>query len=362
MVRLRSSGEIAPGRYRLSCRFSGILNDRLCGFYRSTFVDDSGTEHTLATTQFEETDARRAFPCYDEPALKAIFSVTLDVPAGLLAASRTARRSPSSRSSRRCTAHPFRRHHRDVDLSRRLHRRSARGHRADRRRRHPAQGHPRPGQVAPHRRRPRLGGRHAPARFYTDYFGIAYPGEKLDLIAIPDFAAGAMENLGCVTFREAILLADPDNTSRAELERLAEVVEHEIAHMWFGDLVTMRWWNGIWLNEAFATFMALCCQDDYRPEWQTFVGFSRDKGSALGVDGLHATRPIEFPVRRPEEGRGECSMCSPMRKARRGAVDARDLPRARALPRWCPALPRGAPIRQHRDDRPVGRDRGRSRW
>jgi puromycin-sensitive aminopeptidase len=138
-------------------------------------------------------------------------------------------------------------------------------------------------------------------RFFTEYFGLAYPAEKLDLVALPDFAAGAMENLGCVTFREAIVLADPDHTSRAEMERLAEVVEHEIAHMWFGDLVTMRWWNGIWLNEAFATFMQLCCQDDYRPEWQCFVSFARGREAAFGVDGLHATRPVEYPVRHPDD-------------------------------------------------------------
>ena len=121
----------------------------------------------------------------------------------------------------------------------------------------------------------------APLRFFGGYFDIPYPGDKLDLVAIPDFAAGAMENLGCVTFREAILLADPENSSRSELERLAEVVEHEIAHMWFGDLVTMKWWNGIWLNEAFATYMD-AVQDDYRPEWQTFVGFSRGKERGVG--------------------------------------------------------------------------------
>ena len=137
--------------------------------------------------------------------------------------------------------------------------------------------------------------------YFTEYFDQPYPGDKLDLVAIPDFAFGAMENLGCVTFREAALLTDPANSARNELERVAEVVEHEIAHMWFGDLVTMGWWNGIWLNEAFATYMALCCLDDFKPEYQCWVDFSRDREMALALDGLHTTRPIEFPVRTPDE-------------------------------------------------------------
>jgi puromycin-sensitive aminopeptidase len=298
MVVLRAAAPVASGRYTLHCRFSGILNDKLCGFYRSTFVDDGGVDRTLATTQFEETDARRAFPCYDEPEMKAVFSVTLDVPDELFAVSngpelatealgggiRRVRFGETIAMSTYLVAFivgnleatdPI-----DVDgvALRVVH--------------VPGKAYLTAAALDC--------GAHA-LRFYAGYFGIPYPAEKLDLVAIPDFAAGAMENLGCVTFREAILLAEQDNTSRAELERLAEVVEHEIAHMWFGDLVTMRWWNGIWLNEAFATFMALCCQDDYRPEWQTFVGFSRDKAGALGVDALHATRPIEFPVNRPEE-------------------------------------------------------------
>ena len=102
-------------------------------------------------------------------------------------------------------------------------------------------------------------------RFFSEYFNIPYPGEKLDMIAIPDFSAGAMENLGCITYRETALLVDPATASHPEIQRVAEVVHHEIAHMWFGDLVTMAWWEGIWLNEAFATFMQLLCTNAFRP-------------------------------------------------------------------------------------------------
>ena len=295
---LGATATITPGRYTLSIAFSGILNDKLCGFYRSTFQDDDGNERVIATTQFEETDARRAFPCFDEPALKAVFSITLDVPPGQFAVSNSGEIAVVDLESgvRRVTF---------ADTI-------------------PMSTYIVAFVVGPlEATKPVVTNGvairvvHVPGKahltaaaidcavhaldFFGSYFGIPYPSDKLDLVALPDFAAGAMENLGCVTFREAILLADPETSSRPELQRLAEVVEHEIAHMWFGDLVTMGWWNGIWLNEAFATFMALRCQDDFRPEWNCFVGFSRDKGGALAVDGLHATRPIEIAVNRPEE-------------------------------------------------------------
>ncbi len=290
--------DLAPGVYTLSCAFRGVLNDKLCGFYKSTFIDDDGVSQTIATTQFEQTDARKAFPCFDEPDRKAIFDITLDVPGAMAAISNGEELSSTDLEDGRRRVHfaetipmstylvafvvgrlestePI-----DVDgvalrvftVPGKLH---LAGHALE-------------------------SGAHS-LRFFADYFDIPYPGTKLDLIALPDFASGAMENLGCVTFREAILLADPDNASRSEIELLVEVVEHEIAHMWFGDLVTMQWWNGIWLNEAFATFMSHLCQDDLHPEWNTFVSFSRSKSAAFHIDALHATRPIEFPVHHPDE-------------------------------------------------------------
>ena len=289
---------LEAGPYRLRCAFSGELGERLDGFYRSTFVDEDGRERTIATTQFEETHARKAFPCFDEPAAKATFTVTLDAPAGTVALSNAAevavedlaggvRRTRFAETMSMSTylvafvvgplevTEPV-----DVDgVAVRV-------------------AHV-PGRS--HLTAPALESAAHALRFFAGYFDLPYPGDKLDLVAVPDFAAGAMENLGCVTFREAILLADPATASRPELERLAEVVEHELAHMWFGDLVTMGWWNGIWLNEAFATFMALRCQDDFRPEWEVFVGFARSRATALAVDGLHRTRSVEYPVHAPED-------------------------------------------------------------
>jgi puromycin-sensitive aminopeptidase len=138
-------------------------------------------------------------------------------------------------------------------------------------------------------------------RFFEDYYGIPYPGDKLDLLGIPDFASGAMENLGAITFRETALLVDAARASHNELERVADVVAHEVAHMWFGDLATMAWWNGIWLNEAFATFMEMVAVDAWKPEWQRWVSFAVSRAAAFAVDGLQSSRPIEFPVEAPRD-------------------------------------------------------------
>jgi len=138
----------------------------------------------------------------------------------------------------------------------------------------------------------------------TEYFGIPYPGDKCDMVAIPDFAAGAMENLGCVTYREVLLLVDPDRTTQPEQQRAVDVIAHELAHMWFGDLVTMKWWNGLWLKEAFATFMEMLVCDAYRPEWNRWTDFGLSRTGAFRVDSLASTRPIEFEVNSPEDAEG----------------------------------------------------------
>ncbi len=292
---------LATGPATVHLAFTGILNDKLHGFYRSTFVDEAGSERVIATTQMESTDARRAFPCFDEPELKATFEVTLVVDDALAAYSngsvvdetveaggkRRVRFAPTMAMSTYLVAFvvgPLEATD-PVDVGgvplRIVH--------------VPGKAHLTPFALAV--------GSHA-LDFFTDYFGIPYPAGKLDLVAIPDFAFGAMENLGCVTFRESVLLVDPAQASRVELERVADVICHEIAHMWFGDLVTMKWWNGIWLNEAFATFMEVLAVDAFRPEWQRWVSFGVEREAAMAVDGLHATRPVEFPVGRPEEAQG----------------------------------------------------------
>jgi puromycin-sensitive aminopeptidase len=290
--------ELPQGPAVFEIAFDGILGDQLVGFYRSTFVDDQGTTHTIATTQFAETDARRAFPCWDEPIFKATYQVNLTFPSHLAAYSNSpanvdtdlgnGQRSVSFKPTMKMSTYlvafvigPFEETAAlDVDgVPLRV--------------------------IAPigklHLTDLALEAGAFALRFFSEYFDIPYPGEKLDMIAIPDFAAGAMENLGCITYRENALLVDPATASQPELERIAQVVHHEIAHMWFGDLVTMEWWQGIWLNEAFATFMQLICSDAFRPKWRVWVMQNTFRNLALQIDGLDSTRPIEYDVISPED-------------------------------------------------------------
>jgi len=290
---------LAPGTARLRLVFTGTLNDKLRGFYRSTYRDESGAVHTLATTQFESTDARRAFPCWDEPAFKAVFGVTLVIDPRLTAISCGAVKSETTDPATGKRVVVF---HDTPKMSTYLlafivgefessHAVEVRGI--------PIRVWSVPGKS--HLAGFALKAAAHALEFFSEYYGIPYPGQKLDLIAIPDFASGAMENLGAITFREVALLLDESRATLGELERVAEVVAHEIAHMWFGDLVTMRWWNGLWLKEAFATFMALLCSDDFRPEWETWASFTLSREAALTIDGLRSTRPIEYTVVRPED-------------------------------------------------------------
>ena len=295
--RLALASPAARGRWRLRLAFRGTLNDKLRGFYRSVYKDPSGVSRTMAATQFEATDARRAFPCWDEPSFKAIFAVTLAIDPALTVVSNTAIVSETLENGRKVVRFAD-----SIVMSTYLVALVVGELEAT----EPATvGGTRlqiwcvPGKKRLARFGQEIGA--ASLAFFEDYYGLPYPGDKLDLIAIPDFAAGAMENLGAITFRETALLVDETAASHAELERVADVVAHENAHMWFGDLVTMTWWNGIWLNEAFATFMEMLAVDAWKPEWQRWTTFGVSRAAALSLDGLHSTRPIEFPVTSPRD-------------------------------------------------------------
>lgn len=288
---------LAPGAWQLHVGFRGILNDKLRGFYRSTYTDQRGSQQTIAATQFEATDARRAFPCWDEPGFKAVFSTTLVIDENLTAVSNSLVVSETREKGKKIVRFAD-----TIKMSTYLvafvvGRMEASAP--------SVVGNTRlqlwtvPGKT--HLTSFGQDIAAASLHFFERYYDIPYPGDKLDLLAIPDFASGAMENLGAITFRETALLVDQRTGTHGELQRVADVVAHENAHMWFGDLVTMSWWNGLWLNEAFATFMEMLAVDAWKPEWKRWDAFGASRGAAFAVDGLHSTRPIEFPVRAPKD-------------------------------------------------------------
>ncbi len=295
--RLHFQSGLMKGKWRLKLAFTGTLNDKLRGFYRSKTKNREGEWRWLAATQFEAADARRAFPCWDEPAFKAVFSSTLVVDPALRVVSNTAvaeeRADNGKKIVRFADTIPMSTYlvayivgeleATDAVMVGKT----------------PLRVWCVPGKQGLTRFGRDIGA--FSLGFFEEYYGRKYPGDKLDLVSIPDFAAGAMENLGAITFRETALLVDEATATHAERERVADVVAHENAHMWFGDLVTMSWWNGLWLNEAFATFMEMLAVDAWKPEWKRWTTFGASRSSALSVDGLRSTRPIEFAVEAPKD-------------------------------------------------------------
>ena len=286
--------------HHLRMDFTGELNDKLRGFYRSQYTNPEGETAYLATTQFEATDARRSLPCWDEPAAKATFRVTLNVPEDMAAVSNTPiieeRAGPSAGTktvkfdktpimSTYLLAYVI------GDLTH-IEKEAADGTVVGI---WMTRGKEEQGQFA-------LDTSVKLLSFFNDYFGIPYPLPKLDHLAIPDFAAGAMENWGCITYRETALLVDPANSSAGTRQRVAEVVAHEMAHMWFGDLVTMEWWDDLWLNESFATWVGTKAVDWLFPEWSMWTQFvNMDTNRAFNLDGLKNSHPIEQEVLNPAE-------------------------------------------------------------
>jgi puromycin-sensitive aminopeptidase len=300
-ITLELPGELAAGPYTLRLEFTGKLSDLMEGMYRSRFTDDTGEHHVIITTHFEATDARRNFPCWDEPDLKASFQMTLVVPRDLVALTNTPEigREPADPSFTRI------RFAESMVMSTYLvcivvGRLGLTD---------PVHAGATPIRVACRPDRLHLAGYANEVavfalNWFGEYYAIPYPEQKLDQAAIPDFAQGAMENTGLVTYRETLLLLDPEQAAYVERLDVAETVAHELAHMWFGDLVTMRWWNGIWLNEAFATFMSYLCVDAMEPSWRVFDAFQTARMTAFEVDALASTRPIEFPVASPDDASG----------------------------------------------------------
>ena len=292
-------GELAAGEARLDIAFTGELNDRLRGFYRSSYTAADGRERVMATTQFESTDARRAFPCWDEPSLKATFEVTLNIPDDLVAVSNmpivSEQPDGAGRKTVRFAESPIMSTYLLAFVVGDLKSVERRADSGTLIRVWATSGKEEQGLYALETSIKLLD-------YFNDYFGIPFPLPKLDHLAIPDFAAGAMENWGAITYREVALLVDEQNSSMVTRQIVAAIISHEMAHMWFGDLVTMAWWNDLWLNESFASWMGDKAVDALFPEWEMWTQFvTSDTNTALSLDGLKSSHPIEQEVNNPAE-------------------------------------------------------------
>jgi puromycin-sensitive aminopeptidase len=300
-IKLVAPKPLGAGRASVTMAFSGKLSEEMRGFYRSTYTRPDGTKGILATTQFEATSARRCFPCFDEPALKAVFEVTMTVPRGRQVVSnmppaaeealgdgrRRVRFAPSPIMSTYLLAFAVG----EFD--------SIEGKTADGM---PVRVFTTPGRAELGRFALETAIRGL--KYFGDYYGIPYGKAlpKLDLLAIPDFEYGAMENWGAITFRETAIFVDPKRSSIPQRRRVAEVVLHELAHQWFGNLVTPEWWSFLWLNESFATFMAYKASNALFPEWNIFEEYLAQITSAgKSLDSLRSSHPVEVAVRDPNE-------------------------------------------------------------
>jgi len=285
--------EIPRGPAQIHIRYNAALNKDLRGFYVSR-----ANNRNYAVTQFESTDARRAFPCFDEPAFKATFSVTLtldehdtaisngrllsDLP-GPGAGRHTLTFAESPKMSSYLVAMAVG----DFACLERT-----------------AEGIPIRICATPDKKelgRIALDAAAQILTFYNRYYSIKYPFGKLDSVAVPDFAAGAMENTAAIFYREVDLLADEKTASVENVQRIWEVLAHEMAHQWFGDLVTMRWWDDLWLNEGFATWMEKQPLAAVKPEWHMDVAAANDTQAAMNLDALASTRPIHASVETPAQ-------------------------------------------------------------
>ncbi len=285
------------GICKINIAFQGVNNDEMYGFYRSKYLNHEGKNEYLLTTQFESTDARAAFPCFDNPSMKATFSITLSADSAYEVISNMPPKNIEISSGRKRvefnTTPKMSTYLVYMGVGKFKYSKERYG------------GIPIRALAIGNKKKQDKVALDVAKRvlaFYEGYFGIKYMLPKLDLIAIPDFAAGAMENWGAITFRETAILWDGKSDSLSSRQYVADTVAHEIAHQWFGDLVTMKWWNDLWLNESFATFMSYKAVDALFPEWKFMTQFLYDNFStAFAADELKSTHPINVDVKKPGE-------------------------------------------------------------
>src|SRR5271157_5109397 len=284
--------QLPAGAATVHIKFTGHLNDKLRGFYLSTYKD-----RKYEVSQMEATDARVAFPCFDEPAYKATFDITAIVDKGDTAISNgeivSDTPGPGDKHSIKFSTSPkmssylvaltigdWKCASDEVDGVK-------------------LRVCAVPGKE--NETRFALDATKAILHYYNNYYAIKYPLPKLDQIAVPDFQAGAMENWGAIIYREAALLVDDKTAAVDYKKRVADVIAHEVAHQWFGDLVTMKWWDDIWLNEGFATWMSSKPVQAWKPEWHFDLDDVSDASGTMNVDSLANTRPIHQAAETPAQ-------------------------------------------------------------
>ncbi|KAJ4757351.1 aminopeptidase M1 [Rhynchospora pubera] len=293
---LQFDSDLPLGQSLLRIAFSGTLNDEMRGFYRSKY-EYKGEEINMAVTQFESVDARRCFPCWDEPAFKAKFKITLEVPSELVALSNMPISEEKLNGDLKTVSYDE-----SPLMSTYLvaivtgHFDYIQGHTPDgvQVRVYTQVGKTDQGKFA-------LDVALKSLNLYKDYFAVPYPLPKLDMVAIPDFADGAMENYGLVTYRELALLFDEQLSSAINRQDVAITVAHELAHQWFGNLVTMEWWTHLWLNEGFASWVSYLAVDAIFPEWKTWTQFLDETSSGMTLDALSESHPIEVEIKHANE-------------------------------------------------------------
>ncbi|KAL4928867.1 M1 family metallopeptidase [Aspergillus undulatus] len=284
---------------QLKLTFTGTLNDNMAGFYRSSYKTANGETKYIASTQMEPTDARRAFPCFDEPALKAEFTVSLIADKSMTCLGNmdvaSEKEVEGGKKIVTFSKSPVMSTYLVAFIVGHLNYIETKDFRV------PIRVYATPDQDIEHGRFS-LDLAAKTLAFYEKAFDNEFPLPKMDMVAVPDFSAGAMENWGLITYRIVDVLLDEKTSSASRKERIAETVQHELAHQWFGNLVTMDFWDGLWLNEGFATWMSWYSCNSFYPEWKVWQTYVIDNlQSALSLDSLRSSHPIEVPVKRADE-------------------------------------------------------------
>lgn len=293
-----SQPELSEGRHIVVLQFNGTITDAMHGLYPCYYTHD-GVKKELIATQFESHHAREVFPCVDEPEAKATFDVTLTTQSGITVLGNMPIKSQKQENDRLVTTFsttPRMSTYLVAWAAGELQKKTA-----------VTKGGVEVNIWATPAQKPEsldfaLDIARRTIDFFDDYFGTPYPLPKSDHIALPDFSSGAMENWGLITYREVALLADPESTSVSSKHYIATVIAHELSHQWFGNLVTMKWWNNLWLNESFATLMEYIAIDALHPEWNVWLDFATlESIFALRRDSLDGVQAVQVDVHHPDE-------------------------------------------------------------